>query len=254
VPLTELEAALYERKNKTNKIGLLPKVKAFLDSIERNSIKSKRSYSSGLSLLQNFLDSETCQQRYNHNYNCETILEPLSENRVNIYEFFDSFVSYVLATKPNITPKSLAPYLAAAKSYFAFYDIDVIPSKFKRRVKMPRLLREDEQPLDAIDIRKILLNCNNRRLKAYLLTLASGLMRAVEATAIRLKDIDFAVSPTRIHIRPEYAKTRMARDIYISDEATEYVKQWMDWKYRNKKQTKEKGVTKIPHPMRKKSN
>jgi integrase len=83
---------------------------------------------------------------------------------------------------------------------------------------MPRLLREDEQPLDAIDIRKILLNCNNRRLKAYLLTLASGLMRAVEATAIRLKDIDFAVSPTRIHIRPEYAKTRMARDIYISDE------------------------------------
>jgi hypothetical protein len=99
VPLTELEAALYERKNKTNKIGLLPKVKAFLDSIERNSIKSKRSYSSGLSLLQNFLDSEACQQRYNHNYNCETILEPLSENRVNIYEFFDSFVSYVLARR-----------------------------------------------------------------------------------------------------------------------------------------------------------
>jgi hypothetical protein len=106
VPLTELEAALYERKNKTNKIGLLPKVKAFLDGIERNSIKSKRSYSSGLSLLQNFLDSEACQQRYNHNYNCETILEPLS-NRVDIYEFFDSFVSYVLATKPTSLQKVL---------------------------------------------------------------------------------------------------------------------------------------------------
>jgi hypothetical protein len=51
VPITELEAALYDRKNKTNKIALLHKVKAFLDSIERNSIKSKRSYSSGLSLL-----------------------------------------------------------------------------------------------------------------------------------------------------------------------------------------------------------
>jgi integrase len=54
---------------------------------------------------------------------------------------------------------------------------------------MPKLYREDEEPLDSSDIRKILLNCSNRRLKSYLLILASGGMRAVEATAIRLKDI-----------------------------------------------------------------
>jgi integrase len=57
-------------------------------------------------------------------------------------------------------------------------------------------------------------------------------MRAVEATAIRLKDIDFSTSPTKIHIRKEYAKTRAARDVYISDEATQYLKQWIDWKQR----------------------
>jgi integrase len=34
-------------------------------------------------------------------------------------------------------------------------------------------------------------------------------------------------------IRKEYAKTRVARDIYISDEATHYLKQWIDWKYNN---------------------
>jgi integrase len=55
-------------------------------------------------------------------------------------------------------------------------------------------------------------------------------MRAVEATAIRQKDIDFSTSPTKIHIRKEYAKTRAGRDIYISDEATQYLKQWIDWK------------------------
>ena len=44
---------------------------------------------------------------------------------------------------------------------------------------MPKLYREDEA-LDASDIRKILLSCNNRRLKAYLLVLASGGMRAIE--------------------------------------------------------------------------
>jgi hypothetical protein len=59
-------------------------------------------------------------------------------------------------------------------------------------------------------------------------------MRTIEALTIRLKDIDFSVSPTKIHIRKEYTKTRVARDIYISDEATNYLKQWIDWKYRDK--------------------
>ena len=178
--------------------------------------------------------NEKEQQLKYQGCNCETILQPLSENKVSVYELFDSFVSYVLAAKPGITPNSLSLYITALKSYFAYYDIDVIPSKFKRKVKMPKLYREDEQALDVLDIRKILLACNNRRLKAYLLILVSGGMRAVEGLAIRLKDIDFSVNPTKIHIRKEYTKTKVARDIYISDEATQYLKHWIDWKYNNK--------------------
>jgi hypothetical protein len=75
---TELEAALLARR--TKQIELLPKVKVFLDSIARNSIKSKKSYSSGLSLLQNFLSAEEQKQKYER-CNCNTILQPLSENR-----------------------------------------------------------------------------------------------------------------------------------------------------------------------------
>jgi hypothetical protein len=103
---------------------------------------------------------------------------------------------------------------------------------------MPKTYREDEIPLDAPDIRKILLNCNNRRLKAYLLLLASGGMRAVEGLAIRLRDIDFSVNPTKIHIRKEFAKTGVSRDVYISDEATHFLKQWIDWKYRDKSKSR----------------
>jgi integrase len=229
VSRTELETAIYARK--TKQIDLLPKVKIFLDSIARNSIKSKKSYSSGISLFQNFLNVEEYKQKY-QSCNCDTILQLLLENKVNVYELLDSFVSFVLATKPEITPRSLSLYLVAIRSFFAFYDIDVIPSKFRRKVKVPKLYREDEEPLDANDIRKILLNCSNRRLKSYLLILTSGGMRAVEATAIRLKDIDFSTTPTKIHIRKEYAKTRTARDVYISDESTQYLKQWIDWKHR----------------------
>jgi integrase len=42
------------------------------------------------------------------------------------------------------------------------------------------------------------------------------------------------VTPTKIHIRKEFVKTKVSRDIYISDEATRYLKQWLEWKYNNK--------------------
>jgi hypothetical protein len=39
-------------------------------------------------------------------------------------------------------------YVAAIRSYFAYHDIDVIPARFKRKVRIPKLYREDEQPID----------------------------------------------------------------------------------------------------------
>jgi hypothetical protein len=47
----------------------------------------------------------------------------------------------------------------------------------------------------------------------------------------KARDIDFSTKPTKIHIRKEYAKTRVGRDIYISDEATKYLKDWICFKY-----------------------
>jgi integrase len=199
----------------------------FLSSVERNSLNSRYAYQYGLIHFQRFLS-----QKY-PDYNLETVLKPLGENKINTYELLDEFISYLQISNGTLTPSSVKLYMSTVRAYFGYYDIDIIPSKFKRKVKMPKSYREDEEALDSYDIRKILLACNNRRLKTYLLVLASGGMRAVEGLAIRIKDIDFSVNPTKIHIRKEYAKTRVARDIYISNEATHYLKQWLDWKYNN---------------------
>jgi integrase len=123
--------------------------------------------------------------------------------------------------------------MGGVKSYLGYNDIDIIPAKFKKKVTLPKLYREDEQAIDVSDVRKILLACHNRRLRTYLLILASGGMRTKEALAIRLKDVDFDCTPTKIHIRKEYAKTRVARDIYISDEATKALKDWIGRRYGN---------------------
>ena len=67
----------------------LPKVKLFLESIERNSRRSRTAYSCGLLHLSNFISDKYAK------YDWETILQPLSENKINIYEMLEGFISYL---------------------------------------------------------------------------------------------------------------------------------------------------------------
>ncbi len=55
-----------------------------------------------------------------------------TENKFNVYQVLDQFVSYIQSTRVGITAKSIVAYLATLKSYFAYHDIDIIPSKYKR--------------------------------------------------------------------------------------------------------------------------
>ena len=148
------------------------RVNEFLDAKGRNSKSSKLAYSSALEHLKNVIDDKYSL------YNYDNIIEAILHNEVDVYELLNNFISY--AMNRNISPKSIKAYISAIKSYFGWFDVDIIPNKFKRRVALPTVNRIDEEAIEASDIRKILLACNNRRLKAYLLVLASGGMRAVE--------------------------------------------------------------------------
>jgi integrase len=181
------------------------KVQDFLNSVARNSKKTRKLYGFGLTHFQSFLITDD-SGKYSE-FSAESILSEVSNNQINVYTLIDDFVSYLVTKHKNkLSPNAIALYVAALRSYFLYHDIDIVPAKFKRRVKLPKNHRENEQALDASDIRKILLSCNNRRLKAYILVLASGVMRALEALAIRNCDIDFSTSPTKIHIRSQFRK------------------------------------------------
>jgi integrase len=240
-----------------------PRARTFLESVARGSKNSKSSYEIGLKHFQGFLNSNISNRDninsnganndyyHHHRYNIETMLLALQSNKLNVYELLDSFVSYLvnMPHQPSMAPKSIAVYIYVVRSYLQYHDIDINPAKFRRRVRLPKVPREDERPIDAGEIRNILLACNNRRLKAYILVLASGGMRAIEGLALRYRDIDFTVSPTKMHLRKEFTKTKAARDIYISDEATKYLKQWLDWKYREERILKTgKRTTTTPMP------
>ena len=212
----------------------LLKVLEFIENRARGSKQTAVAYAFALDHFNRFVERN---YNYNYNYNIETILEPLLKEQIDRYKLLNDFISYLQNDTINghdLSALSIRTYVIAVKSYFAYYDIEIVPSKFKNKVKMPAIYHEDDEAIDANDIRDILHHCNNQRLKAYLLVLASGGMRAVEALAIRECDLNLNCSPAEVRIRKEYAKTKRERRIFISDEAARYLNEWIEWKYRDR--------------------
>jgi integrase len=198
----------------------LPKVQKFLSSISRGTIFNNRGYKTSVAYLYQFLDTKYSS------LNLETIIDSIKSKTIDVYEFLDEFMAFLYSKK--LCQASRKQYLIGVKSYLQYHDIDIVPRKFKMRVKLPIIPQEDELAIDQNDIRKILLQCHTRRLKTYILVLASSGIRAIEACAIRFCDVYFDESPTRIHIRAEYTKTKRSRDVYISDEASHYLREWVE--------------------------
>jgi len=194
------------------------RVNTFLNSIGRNSKNSRKSYQTGLIHFAEFLKAKKQTP--------DTIVPFLQNQRINTYEILDNFVSYL--TLKEIATVSLRIYVGAVRSYLEFHDIDIVPSKFRRRVKLPKFYPDSQEPLSLTDIRDLLEFCSNTRLRTYILLLTSTGLRATEAAALRIMDIDFTANPTKINVRKEYTKTKRGRTIYCSDEATKHLRKLIE--------------------------
>ncbi|HEY6949522.1 MAG TPA: site-specific integrase [Nitrososphaeraceae archaeon] len=121
--------------------------------------------------------------------------------------------------------------MAGVRSYIEYCDIELSDKQFKKRVKLPKKRYEDVEGIDSDDIINLLVNCNNDRLKVFILVLASSGMRANEALLLRKSDLDFSVSPVKVHLRSKNTKTGQGIDVYISDEAAAKLKEFIETKH-----------------------
>lgn len=225
------------------------KAKGFDQILDFLQSKARKSPQTAVVFYQalNYLDAYIAEQ-YNGKYDIQTIIPAIKKQKIDVYTLLNSFVTFLQKSTPygaDLTPRTIRLYHTVAKSYFVYKDIDISPLKLRQRVSLPPIEREDEIAIDASDIRRILDVCSNRRLKAYLLVLASGGMRAMEALAIRECDVDWnginfadksdTVQPAIVGVRKQYSKTRRERHIFISNEAARFLNGWLEWKYRNQK-------------------
>jgi integrase len=211
------------------------KVKRFLNSKSRNSEQTKKGYSIALAHLQTFLINS-----HYKNYNIETVLIALEEKKINVYDLLEDFIDYLTDrvdeynSNTKLSAKTISFYIAGVKSYLEYYDIDISAKKLRNKVTIPKVYRRTKEALNAKKIRTILNSCSNVRLKTFILILASSGARSLEVLSLRNSDIDFSVSPTKIHIVAENTKTKRDRDMYVSDEASKELKQLLESKYHDK--------------------
>lgn len=125
--------------------------------------------------------------------------------------------------------------MLTARNFFEYCDIEISPKKFSLKVRLPKAVRKEKEPLSKEDIVTILNACSNLRLKTYVMLLAATGMRATEALSIRICDLNFKSNPSKLFIRGEYTKTKSDRTILLTQEVVQQLKYWLEYKYRTRR-------------------
>ena len=152
----------------------------------------------------------------------------------DIYDLLSAYVSYLI-NRGNLSNGSIKNRVINVKNFLEYYDIDVNPYKFKKRVKVPRVFNQYKEALPKEEIIRMLENCKNFKLKCFLLFLATTGARASEAASIRLRDIDFKNS--KVNFRAEFTKTKVSRYSFMTSELSTFLHEWIDTKYRERRLT-----------------
>jgi integrase len=205
-------------------------VNKYIKSVEISNKKTAYEYRKRLDLFRIFVS------KYN-DLTLDQLIVTLTQHshgpKIDVYDLLAEYISFILKER-KVQPITLKLLVSAARSYLETYDVEISPRKFRFKVRMPRVIRARKEALQKSDIQSILNACHNIKLKTYVLFLAATGCRASEALSIRLCDIDFTKDPATVFIRGEYTKTGEDRFILLTQELTQQLKLWIDYKYRTR--------------------
>lgn len=204
-----------------------PCLTSYVDNIKAMSPSTASEYARRLKSFRDFIKNT---------YDCDVdnLLEKVRTNVENPYEVLINYRRYLQRTN-TISILTLKQRVVTAKNFLEFYDIEFSPRKFKLKVKLPRNIRRNKEPLSKDDIITILNSCSDIRLKTYVMLLASTGLRAVEALSTRVSDYHFDTDPATLFVRGEFTKTKMDRTVYLTDEMTSQLKSWLHYRFRTRR-------------------
>jgi integrase len=164
----------------------------------------------------------------------DRILKKITDGSEDPYDILSNYIVYLQETY-SISSVTLKQRVVTAKNFFEYSDIDISPRKFKLKVRLPKVVKQYKEALGKQDIIEILNVCSEIRLKTYVMLLAATGMRALEALSVRICDVEFEADPVKIFVRGEYTKTKTDRFVYLTNEAANQLKNWLQYKYRTRR-------------------
>jgi integrase len=171
---------------------------------------------------------------YSEHITIDNLIVKVKEGSENPYSVLNNYAVYLLNGN-NVSNLTLKQWIVTVKNFLEYHDVDISPRRFKMKVKLPKVVRRKKEALSKEDIADILNTCSDIRLKTYVMLLAATGMRAVEALSIRIKDLDFQLSPPKLFVRGEFTKTRSDRTIFLTSELRYQLLSWINYKYRSRR-------------------
>jgi integrase len=231
----QLKSALISKVNSANTLGKSPFdneksiVSKYLTNVAVMNESTAEKYSERLRKFETF-----ASERYG--LDIDEIVKRIRKAKIDAYNLLGNYILYLKEhSKNNISPITLKTYAITIKNFLEYSDIDISPRKFKLKVRLPKIIRRNKEALSKDDVIDILNSCSDIRLKTYVMFLAAGGFRAVEALSIRIKDLDLESKPARVFIRGEYTKTKADRTVFLTEEVTQQLGSWLSYKYRKRR-------------------
>jgi integrase len=227
-------------ENKQSNYSLVASsITTYIKNVSTMSKSTANEYALRLKDFMNFLVNE-----YPGVLGMDNLLVMLKQGNPDPCSLLNGYAAYL--SNRNVSALTLKQRVVSIKNFFEYCDIDISPRRFKLKVKLPKVVRKKKEAISKEGVIEILNVCDNIRLRTYVMLLAATGMRAVEALSSRIKDIDFDSNPPKLFVRGEYTKTKVDRIVFLTEEVTQQLKSWLDYKYRTRRvcyQDKQTGKT-----------
>jgi len=168
-----------------------------------------------------------------HSYNCTSVdlFNRIKNGKADAFCVSREFIVYL--DDQGRRPATIKQFMASVKGYLNYIGVRIYSEDFRRQVRLPKNPRYREQPLTKEILIRLLRNLPAKLQTIVLVACASG-MRIGELVQLKISDIDFSSTPTRIRLRAEITKTREARETYLTNEASkalqDYLSRFFGWK------------------------
>ena len=194
--------------------------KSYLDSIYliSHSKSSEKVYKSTIKKFRIFLKEKFGFDEF-------VLVLKIENGELDICKVFQDFAIFL--DKNNVGPSSIRVKITGIKGYLRHIGLKINSDDLKQTVKVPRLTRSREIPLTKEIILRLLRNANPKLQTAILVAISTGL-RIGELVQLKVSDIDFSTTPTTIYIRSNTTKTKQSREVFLTSEATNALRDYLE--------------------------